>query len=192
MHEGTHAASPPYDARAVANLLLEYGREQGAPLSNLTLQKVLYFAHGLFLTRQGGPLVQGYFEAWEHGPVHPLIYHTFKDFGGRPIEGFAEGIDLANRKKVPIPPLTSEDVRHFIREISRTYGRMAPEQLVGWSHRKDAPWHAVVGAGLNRKSHFGLRIENSLIKERFHLHRLALAQPYLDGGVREELPPSCD
>lgn len=192
MAEAEETADPPYDPRAVANLFLEYGRLQAAPLSNLSLQKVLYFAHGLYLSRYGRPLVKGYFEAWEHGPVHPPLYHLFKNFGGGPIEGLAERVDPRSRRRVSVPLPASESIRHFIRAVAQTYGRLAPEQLVGWSHRKEAPWHAVVGSGPDRASRFGLRIENALIQERFHFHRLAIAKPFIDGEGCEELPPSCD
>jgi uncharacterized phage-associated protein len=192
MQDTVDLDGPPYDARSVSNLLLQYGREQGAPLSNLSLQKVLYFAHGLYLTRYGKPLVEGYFEAWENGPVHPLVYHAFKSHGANAIEGFAARLDLRTRTRLPVEAPLREEIRHFIREVARTYGRMSPGQLVGWSHRKNAPWEAVVGSGPDRTSRFGLRIENSLISERFGYHRLAVADPERGGEIREELPPATD
>lgn len=186
------AEGPPFDARSVANLLLELGRTQGSPLSNLSLQKVLYFAHGLYLTRFGVPLVDGYFEAWENGPVHPLIYHAFKQYGSSEIAAPADRLDLKARKRVPIEPPANEEVRFFLQTISRTYGRMSAPQLVGWSHRRDAPWHSVIGSGPDKKARYGLRIENDVIRERFHHHRFTVADALLDGDVRDELPPSCD
>ena len=75
---------PPYDPRAVANLLLDTADEFGVDVTNLALQKLLYFAHGHFLKQIGQPLVQGAFEAWNNGPVHPAIYHAFKGAGREP------------------------------------------------------------------------------------------------------------
>lgn len=192
MQEEGDLDGPPYDARAVANLLLYYGREQGTPLSNLSLQKVLYFAHGLYLSRFGKPLVEGYFEAWENGPVHPLVYHAFKAYGSVAIGGFAERVDLRTRTRRPVDPPHREEIRHFLRDVARTYGRMTPGQLVGWSHRKNAPWETVVGSGADQKSRFGLRIDNDLIRARFGYHRLAVAGPDIGGEISEELPPSAD
>lgn len=192
MVEDMIEAEPPYDARAVANLLLTYGHEQGVPLSNLSLQKVLYFAHGLYLTRHGKPLIQGYFEAWEHGPVHPLVYQSFKKFGAGVIQDLADRLDLKARKKVAIEAPSREDIRFFLRGVSRTYGRMSPGQLVNWSHRKNAPWRAVVGDGSDERSRYGLRIDNAVILDRFRFHKFALAETSLDGDSREELPPCAD
>jgi uncharacterized phage-associated protein len=61
---------PPYDPRAVANLLLDLADRDDLAITNLVLQKLLYFAHGHFLIRTRCPLVQGGFEAWTYGPVH--------------------------------------------------------------------------------------------------------------------------
>lgn len=74
-----------YDARAVANALLDRAEASGMAVTNLALQKLVYFAHGLMLTRHGRALVDGYFEAWEHGPVHPVLYGAFKHSGREPI-----------------------------------------------------------------------------------------------------------
>ena len=50
-------------------------------LSNLVLQKVLYIAHMFHLGICETPLVDGDFEAWDLGPVHPILYHHVKRFG---------------------------------------------------------------------------------------------------------------
>src|SRR3546814_10577509 len=76
---------PPYDPRGVANLLLDLAEVRQKPISNLVLQKLLYFAHGRFLIESKKPLLAGYFEAWQFGPVHPTVYHAFKAATDRPI-----------------------------------------------------------------------------------------------------------
>lgn len=54
-----------YDPRAVANLLLDEADQRGTKVTNLALQKLLYFAHGIHLTQTKQPLLTGYFEAWQ-------------------------------------------------------------------------------------------------------------------------------
>ena len=60
---------PNYDARAVANFLLDHADARGLSLTQLMLLKLLYFSHGWYLNRFKSPLVENEFEAWEHGPV---------------------------------------------------------------------------------------------------------------------------
>jgi uncharacterized phage-associated protein len=74
-----------YDPRSIANLMLDEGERIGQPLTNLALQKLLYFAHAIFLIERGRPLMSGYFEAWEYGPVHRATYQAFESAGAEPI-----------------------------------------------------------------------------------------------------------
>ncbi|MGH1558477.1 Panacea domain-containing protein [Caulobacter segnis] len=62
--------------------MLSLAEDAGVAITNLALQKLVYFAHGLMIVRHDRPLVDGYFEAWEYGPVHPLLYGSFKSAGG--------------------------------------------------------------------------------------------------------------
>jgi uncharacterized phage-associated protein len=48
---------PPYDARAIANLLLEFAETRNVRLTQIALLKLLYFAHGWYLARTGKPLI---------------------------------------------------------------------------------------------------------------------------------------
>ena len=57
----------------------------GWRLSNLELQKMLYIAHMFHLGIHETPLVSGDFEAWDLGPVHPILYHEVKRFGADPV-----------------------------------------------------------------------------------------------------------
>ena len=46
----------PFDPRAVANRLLELGRERNIIIDPMKLQKLIYYAHGWHLALTGRPL----------------------------------------------------------------------------------------------------------------------------------------
>ncbi|MDN5095060.1 Panacea domain-containing protein [Aliarcobacter butzleri] len=50
-------------------------------ISNLKLQKLLYYAQGFYLAFHKEPLFNDKIEAWQHGPVCPEIYHAYKTHG---------------------------------------------------------------------------------------------------------------
>ncbi|MFS1518513.1 Panacea domain-containing protein [Bacillus sp. SCS-151] len=47
-------------------------------VTNLKLQKLLYYAQGFHLAIHGRVLFDDEIEAWVHGPVIPCVYHEFK------------------------------------------------------------------------------------------------------------------
>lgn len=54
-------------------------------ITNLKLNKLLYYAQGAYLARTGRPLFNEQIEAWAYGPVVPSIYRKYKVCGKNPI-----------------------------------------------------------------------------------------------------------
>ena len=92
------------DPRSIANLMLDEADRCGHRITNLALQKLLYFAHAIFLIEEKRPLVSGYFEAWEYGPVNPTAYQAFKSAGTQPITFRATRVEVATGVRADITP----------------------------------------------------------------------------------------
>ena len=97
--------------------------------SNLELQKLIYIAHMFHLGRYGAPLIEGNFEAWDYGPVHPDLYHHVKQFGADPVTEIAYP---ANLKKGTEKKLLDE----ALDALSDRTGA----QLIAITHWKDGAW----------------------------------------------------
>ena len=110
-----------YDPRAIANLILDEAQQMGRPVTNLALQKLLYFAHALFLIRRKQQLVSGYFEAWQYGPVHPTAYQAFKSAADQPISFRATAMDVLTGNRKPLQNPDNPEVVHHIRWIMTSY-----------------------------------------------------------------------
>jgi uncharacterized phage-associated protein len=54
-------------------------------ISNMKLQKLVYYAQGFYLAKYNQPLFNSAIEAWSFGPVIPELYHEFKKYGSEPI-----------------------------------------------------------------------------------------------------------
>ena len=176
----------PYDPRAICNLMLDEaeGRE---PITNLALQKLLYFAHGLYLVQTKRPLVSGYFEAWRHGPVHPSAYRAFKMAAGRPIDFRAEARDPLTGNPRAIAPPHDPTALGYIRRVVSTFGRMSTGRLVDVSHARGAPWQFVVDEARTKMA-FGLRIPDNVILERFKYHKVTVGDGPTKGDPSEDSP----
>lgn len=177
-----------WDPRSVCNLILDEADRQKRPISNLALQKLLYFAHGAFLVgTRGAPLVTGYFEAWQHGPVHPAAYLAFKVAGKKSITFRATRRDLVARVNLPIENPTDPRVVDYVCRIVSGYGGMSPSQLVNISHAKNGPWWVVADKARTGIA-FGMRIQDDVILERFKHHKVPLGTTPDTGGPREDRP----
>ncbi|MFN4283068.1 MAG: type VI toxin-antitoxin system SocA family antitoxin [Alphaproteobacteria bacterium] len=183
------ASQAPFDARAVANTLLSLARQQRRPLTHLALQKLLYFAHAKFLIEQKKPLVTGYFEAWQYGPVHPAVYQAFRTALDQPINFLASKKNPITGDEAELGIIDDEPVQILLTEILFSFGRMTSGRLVEISHAPDAPWHYVVNKSETSLA-FGARIPENVIVERFKHHKVSVAIAPRQGEPLEDTPPS--
>lgn len=67
--------------------LVRRAAKRNFKLTNLSLQKLAYFAHGWHLALFDKPLLEenDAFEAWRYGPVLPELYHALKAFSNNNI-----------------------------------------------------------------------------------------------------------
>jgi uncharacterized phage-associated protein len=132
-----------YDGRAIANFVLDRCAERGVEVSNLSLQKIVYFCHVWSLIELGIPLVAQRFEAWELGPVLPYLYREFKSLDLAPIRDRATRIDPRSGRAEVVPYEFDRATAEFLTRIVAFYSRLRPSDLVELTHAKDGPWYNV-------------------------------------------------
>ena len=129
------------DPRAIANLILDMADCRGVTVSNLALNKIVYFLHGIFLARFGRPLIDAKIEAWQYGPVFREIYHQFKKFGDKPINERATVLNAESGEFEVCSYNLEQNEYEFLQDIAESYLKMRPSMLVELSHVRDGPWH---------------------------------------------------
>lgn len=80
-----------YRALTVAEHIINRCNKLGRPISNLKLQKILYFVQAEFLVATGHVCFAEEIEAWDFGPVVPVVYHRYKVYGSASIPYFLTG-----------------------------------------------------------------------------------------------------
>lgn len=103
--------------------------DAGDSLSNLKLQKLVYYAQGFHLALFDVPLFAERIEAWQYGPVVPEMYHEFKKFGAGPVQ--MEG-ELDGDKY-------SAEVLSLLEEVYSVYGQFSAVRLMNITHQ-EPPW----------------------------------------------------
>jgi uncharacterized phage-associated protein len=125
----------PLSALDVAGYLVSLaGQVDESDLTNLKLQKLLYFAQGEYLKKTGKPLFEDEIVAWQYGPVVRSVYDAYKGCGAFPITVF----DVKTE-----PAELPDDVKEFVKWIWTRYGKYSASYLVTLTHRKGSPWDKV-------------------------------------------------
>lgn len=70
-----------YDVLEVSRHVINYSNRQKYGISNLKLQKILYFIQAYFLMEKDAPCFKERIEAWNFGPVVPESYCEYKQYG---------------------------------------------------------------------------------------------------------------
>lgn len=122
-----------YNAIDIANWFLNENRKQmnfedSEFITNLKLQKLLYYAQGCYLAQKGESLIKEDFLAWEHGPVIRNIYDKFKKFG-------ANGIQYEDDYEEKL----DEDTIILLKKVYREFGQYTAWKLRDMTHQ-EAPW----------------------------------------------------
>lgn len=111
----------------IAKYFLWLANETGSFISNLKLQKLVYYAQAWHIALRDAPLFPEDFQAWIHGPVIPSLYQKYKHFGWQPILEDSQ-------------PDLPEDVLHFLDEVAEEYFACDTYELEHMTHAED-PWN---------------------------------------------------
>lgn len=124
-------------ATVLSNYMLYIMSDAFNDLTNMKINKLLYFAQGYSLCQFGIPIFDDKIEAWPHGPVVPSVYETYKSFGSAPIKGYCiESISMIDPK--------SENVLY---SVARDYGKYPASELRKMTHEIGSPWYEVYQEG---------------------------------------------
>jgi uncharacterized phage-associated protein len=156
-----------YDARAVANTVLDLAEEEALCLTHMAVHKVLFYAHAWHLAEHDRPLVKQPFEAWQHGPVLRCVWDTLKVNGSSPVRTRATRHDLVTDQCLVVPGIDDGADREFLRGIVRAYGHLHAFELSDMTHEAGGAWDRVFNDPL-RRVNLGMRIDNTAIKQHFH------------------------
>lgn len=99
----------------------------GERLTNLKLQKLLYYQQGFHLAFFGTPLFAENVEAWMYGPVVPAVYDEYSAYGSSALP------------EVKVPVSLSEDEEELFNEVYDAYREFSAIGLMNRTH-SERPW----------------------------------------------------
>jgi len=115
-------------ASQIAKAFLKLSQpEAGDAITNLKLQKLLYYAQGFHIAIHNKPLFKENLLAWEHGPVVKEVYGIYSGFS-------SESIPVPEEKIV----LTKKE-QELVSSVWKVYGQFSAWRLREMSHN-ESPW----------------------------------------------------
>ncbi len=122
--------------------------ESGDLISNLKIQKLVYYAQGFSLAINNKPLFKEKIQAWTHGPVVPQLYNKYKDYGSGALPTTNLDIDFDK---------FSDEDKELLDDVYDVYGQFSAWKLRNMTH-EEAPWKSSYQSGKsNEISHEKLR-----------------------------------
>ena len=156
----------PYEARHLANFILDEGGRSVSAFTPMAIQKLIFFSHGWSLAFRDRSLVENGFEAWKYGPVIPVLWDEFKAFGNKIVTARARFTNPLTGEKSFIPYSIEGDDADFIRLILAYYAGFPAMVLSDLTHQAGTPWK-IVRENMQKVANFGGAIDNELIRNTF-------------------------
>jgi len=116
-----------YRASQVAETIIDLSRKRAiSDLTNLKLQKLLYYCQAWHLALNDTPLFSEEIEGWIHGPAVPRVFGEFKEYRWSVIAR-------------AVTPVQDAAVIHHVNEVLALYGKYGATQLERLTH-SEQPW----------------------------------------------------
>ena len=131
------------DVRALANFVLSVAKKEDLEVSNLAMNKIVYFIYVEYLVTFSKKLTTAKIEAWEHGPVFRELYSAFKKFGDLPITELAKKIDAQTGELVVCELELENQDCDFLTSLTEKLLRHSASKLRNLSHLPGSPWDIV-------------------------------------------------
>ncbi|HPF48740.1 MAG TPA: DUF4065 domain-containing protein [Caldisericia bacterium] len=121
----------------VAKYFIYLANSKGDTITNLKLQKLMYYAQAWYMVfNNGKPLFDGDFQAWALGPAIPELYREYKKFGRGNIElNLTNDEEKLNQELMDLEP----DIIEHLDNVYDRYGHMEAFELSQLTHR-ESPW----------------------------------------------------
>lgn len=124
-----------YTAINLSKYIVSKCIEDDHPISNLQLQKILYYIQKDFLSRDDLAFSDA-IEAWQFGPVVPNVYYYYCGYGAMPISSAYEKYEVDAKDKNAI---------NVIVECKRD---LDPWIMVAETHKANGAWDQIYKKGL--------------------------------------------
>ena len=132
-----------YSAIAVAKRFLALAQQEGISLSNMKLQKLVFFSQVVALKMYGRPIHTNASLAWDFGPVVKELYDLVHKFATKDRKLFSlNDPDIAEAFN-DVEQIEDADVLGVTKAVWNRFKSWTAFQLSDLTHRPGSPWATV-------------------------------------------------
>ena len=140
-----------YKAKDIARYVIFYCDKYGHPISNLKLQKILYFIQAYFLFETNKPCFSDVIEAWDYCHIVPSVYKEYRIYGSSNIPCTDDGSEFRYIKDDDY-----DSLNRILAEVSKN-----TESQLAYITRHQSPW-------IDARKSVTKRITKKAIKDYFN------------------------
>ncbi len=135
------------NAISLARYIIDKCMKEGEPISNLQLQKILYYIQVAFLKEFDILCFDDSIEAWRFGPVVRDVYNKYCGFGALPIcETYNDNLDYSEKEFV------------IINKIIEEKRKAKPWDLVKDTHASGKAWDKIYEGGFGNRCEIPIKL----------------------------------
>lgn len=113
----------------IAAYIVKLSNEIGEPMTNMKLQKLVYYTFVWYAVEKNKRLFKEGIKAWKYGPVVTSVYEAYKDYGA----------DVIKETKGGNPESLDSFTKFLIEDVFKVYGNKSAIELMDLAH-SEAPW----------------------------------------------------
>lgn len=121
------------------------------PVTQLKLQKLVYFTYEKFLKQTEQKLFADSIYAWKHGPVVKNLYEEFREYGSTPIPYEEDDFIIISTNESSIKPIImrvlsaeyGDEILKVVHSVIEQYGDRSAWDLVNETHLEGTPWKTI-------------------------------------------------
>lgn len=117
------------NAISLSDYVIAQFENKKRPITNLKLQKVLYYIQGYFYKQFNKPAFLEDIYNWQYGPVVPVVYYEYNINGSSPLQSQQSYVNFSIKEKEKI----------LIDSIVDKCSRTSTSMLVSMTH-SERPW----------------------------------------------------
>lgn len=128
-----------YNVLDICYYIIKYSNDKDYGISNLKLQKLLYFIQAWFLVNAHRPCFKEKIEAWDFGSVVPEVYKEFSQYACMDILSVRRYFNHGTWELESIDALICETDKYLINQVVDRFANYTATDLLNLIHHQK-PW----------------------------------------------------